>query len=147
MGAEKLLSKEDFQAFQSGETVDLQEVRTQVEEAAAQLALGQTFMLNVLADHFEKHGGGQPSFAKKCLNEIKMCEIRQNLNFDKMIEIRKDFNHKMKNMKPKAKAKLLQQEKDNFILKAGNWFFKDTKFKLKFYSFIWCFQKTNKKVI
>jgi hypothetical protein len=86
MSAEKLLQQGDFRAFQSGETVDFQITRTQVEEASAQLALGQTFMLHVLADHFENQGSKTAQkMLEKCQNEIKMSEVRKKLQFDSMI--------------------------------------------------------------
>ena len=86
MSAAKLLQQDDFQAFQSGVTVDFQITRTQVEEASAQLALGQTFMLHVLAEHFESQGSKTAQkMLEKCQSEIKMSDVREKLQFDNMI--------------------------------------------------------------
>ena len=76
-------------------------------------------MLHVLADHFEHQGSKTAQkMLEKCQNEIKMSEVRNKLQFDDMIYIGSDFDDSLKNMTQKAKAKLLKNESDNFIMKA-----------------------------
>ena len=119
MSAEKLLQEDDLRAFKSGKTVDWQIIRTQVEEASAQLALGQTFTLNVLVDHFANQGNKPAQkMLEKCQNELFMSEVRKKLQFDDMVQIQNDFDHSFKGMTQKAKAKLLKNESENFIMKA-----------------------------
>jgi hypothetical protein len=73
----------------------------------------------VLVDHFANQGS-QPAqkMLEKCKNELFMSEVRKKLQFDDMVQTQNDFDHSFKGMTEKAKAKLLKNESDNFIMKA-----------------------------